>query len=397
MRFDRRAFVALAAQFAVAAVATACGGETTTQPTVGRTAVPVSTSLPTAAAAPMAPTTGATAPTIGATAATTAVVPTAAATIAATRAASNVMLTVYNAQHENLVKVMTEGFTKETGIKVALRNGKDFDLANQLVQEGAGSPADVFITENSPAMQLVASKGLFAAVDKATLAQIPARFSPSTGEWVGVASRVTVLVYNPQKLPANMLPASIMEVATAAWKDRVGVAPSGADFQAIASAVLAIKGADAAGAWLRGLKANARVYSGNGAILRAVNAGEIPAGIIYHYYWYGDRAESGTNSRNTELHFFPNKDPGGFTSVSGLGMLKSSKNAPEAQTLLRYMTGTGGQQILADSTALEYSLNESVKPNPKLKPLSELSIPDVDIATLNGPQIIALMQEAGLL
>jgi iron(III) transport system substrate-binding protein len=38
-----------------------------------------------------------------------------------------------------------------------------------------------------------------------------------------------------------------------------------------------------------------------------------------------------------------------------------------------------------------------VKPNPKLKPLSELSIPDVDIATLNGPQVITLMQQAGLL
>lgn len=418
MRVNRRAFVAMAAQFAVAAVATACGGETPAQPTVGRTAVPAGTTQPAAAAttAPMAATT--TAPTVAATAAPATVASTAAATaalpatggaiaptiasttaptVAPTRAASNVTLTMYNAQHESLVKVMVEGFTKETGIKVALRNGKDFDLANQIVQEGAASPADVFITENSPAMQLVASKGLFAPVDKATLAQIPARFSPTTGEWVGVASRVTTLVYNPQKLPAAMLPASITDVATPAWKDRVGIAPSGADFQAIASAVLAIKGADAAGAWLRGLKANAKVYSGNGAILRAVNAGEIPAGIIYHYYWYGDRAESGTNSRNTELHFFPNKDPGGFVSVSGLGTLKSSKNAAEAQTLLRYMTGSGGQQLLADSTALEYSLNEAVKPNPKLKPLSELSIPDVDLATLNGPQIIALMQQAGLL
>ncbi len=417
MRLDRRAFVALAAQFAVAAVATACG-ETPAQPTVGRTVVPAGTTPPAAGAATSAttaPTVVAavattTAPaTVAPTAAATAVLPTVAPTVAASvaptmapaitpaRAASNVTLTMYNAQHENLVKAMVEGFTKETGIKVALRNGKDFDLANQIVQEGAASPADVFITENSPATQLVASKGLFAPVDKAVLAQIPARFSPTTGEWVGVASRVTVLVYNPQKLPANMLPLSIMDIATPAWKDRVGIAPSGADFQAIASAVLAIKGNEAAGGWLRGLKANAKVYSGNGAILRAVNAGEIPAGIIYHYYWYGDRAESGMNSRNTELYFFPNKDPGGFVSVSGLGTLKSSKNAPEAQSLLRYMTGAGGQQILADSTALEYSLNESVKPNPKLKPLSELSIPDVDIATLNGPQVIGLMQQAGLL
>lgn len=411
MRLNRRAFVALTGQFAVAAITVACGGESNVQPTAGRTAAPVGTTQPavaptlaaTTAPATAAPTVAATtaATTTAPTVAVTAVLPTAAAamvpTTAPTRAASNVTLTLYNAQHEDLTKAVVDTFTKETGIKVAVRAGKDFDFANQIVQEGAGSPADLFITENSPAMQLVASKGLFAPVDKATLAQIPARFSPTTGEWVGVASRVTVFAYNPQRLPATMLPPSILDIATPAWKDRVGIAPSGADFQAIASAVLAIKGNDAAVAWLRGLKANAKVYSGNGAILRAVNAGEIPAGIIYHYYWNKDRAESGMNSRNIELHYFPNKDPGGFVSVSGLGALKSSKNPQEAQTFLRFATGMVGQQALNDSTALEYPLNEAVKLNPKLKPLSELSIPDVDIATLNGPQVIGLMQQAGLL
>ena len=51
-------------------------------------------------------------------------------------------IVVYNAQHENLVKSWVDGFTKETGIKVTLRNGDDSELGNQLVQEGAASPAD---------------------------------------------------------------------------------------------------------------------------------------------------------------------------------------------------------------------------------------------------------------
>ena len=46
-------------------------------------------------------------------------------------------LTLYNAQHEDLVDGDgSRGFTKETGIKVKLRNGSDFELANQIVQEG---------------------------------------------------------------------------------------------------------------------------------------------------------------------------------------------------------------------------------------------------------------------
>lgn len=52
-------------------------------------------------------------------------------------------IVIYNAQHENLVKSWVDGFTKDTGIKVTLRNGGDSELGNQLVQEGSASPADV--------------------------------------------------------------------------------------------------------------------------------------------------------------------------------------------------------------------------------------------------------------
>src|SRR3546814_13937738 len=59
-------------------------------------------------------------------------------------------ITVYNAQHQELLEEMAPIFEKETGIEVKLRNGKDFELANQIVAEGKSSPADVFLTENSP-------------------------------------------------------------------------------------------------------------------------------------------------------------------------------------------------------------------------------------------------------
>ena len=48
-----------------------------------------------------------------------------------------------------------EQFTKETGIKVTYRQGGDTELGNQLIAEGDSSPADVFLTENSPAMAAV--------------------------------------------------------------------------------------------------------------------------------------------------------------------------------------------------------------------------------------------------
>ena len=306
-------------------------------------------------------------------------------------------LVLYNAQHEDLMQTLVDGFTEETGIKVTMKNGKDFELANQLVQEGAASPADVFATENSPAMTLVDSKDLFAPVDKSTLANVPAQFVPSSKNWTGFAARATVVVYNKDKLTKDQLPTSIMDLSKPEWQGKFGIAAGGADFQAIVSAVLADKGAAETEKWLTGLKDNAKVYQGNGAVMKAVNAGEIEAGVIYHYYWYKDQAESKANSGNTELEFLGNKDPGAFVSVSGAGVLKSSKHPKEAQKFAEYLTSKAGQTALSGSTAMEYSIASDVPSNPALKPLSELDPPKLDVAKLNGPKVVELMQQAGLL
>ncbi|MFN8523837.1 MAG: iron ABC transporter substrate-binding protein [Chloroflexota bacterium] len=309
---------------------------------------------------------------------------------------SPVTITLYNAQHVPVAEAWVNDFTAQTGIKVQIRSGRDFELANLLLQEGERSPADVFITENSPAMTAVANGGLFAPVDATTLAQVPTAFSSPVGDWTGIAARSTVFVYNPSRLPADQLPSSMMDLADPSWKGTIGIAPAGADFQAIVSAVLELRGPEATVAWLEGLKANARIFNGNRAIMAAANTGEVAGGIIYHYYWYGDRNESGANSANVELHYFLNKDPGGFVSVSGGGVLKSSKYPAAAQRFLEYITSARGQQMLADSNAMEYAIASNV-PNPKLKPLGELDPPLIDISRLNGPKVIELMQRAGLI
>ncbi|HEX3244265.1 MAG TPA: iron ABC transporter substrate-binding protein [Chloroflexota bacterium] len=310
---------------------------------------------------------------------------------------SDVTLTLYNAQHVALAEAWAKDFTAQTGIKVAMRSGNDSALANLLLQEGSGSPADVFITENSPAMTMVANAGLFAPVDSATVAQVPPQFASPAGDWVGIAARTTVFVYNTSMLGPDSLPISMMDLANPEWSGRFGIAPTGADFQAIVSAVLALRGPEATSQWLNGLKANARIYQGNSAIMRAANSGEIEGGIIYHYYWFGDRRESGANSSNVELHYFGNQDPGAFLSVSGGGVLQSSKYPAEAQQLLNYITSVRGQQLLSESNAMEYAIDSNVAAHPSLKPIAELNAPYVDLSTLNGPQVIELMQKAGLL
>ncbi|QBS43221.1 iron ABC transporter substrate-binding protein [Nocardia sp. CS682] len=306
-------------------------------------------------------------------------------------------ITVYNAQHESLTKEWVAAFTKETGIKVTLRQGGDTALGNQLVAEGAASPADVFLTENSPAMALVENAGLFADVDKPTLDQVPAQFRPSTGKWTGVAARSTVFVYNKDKVAADQLPASLLDLAQPQWKGRWGAGVSGADFQAIVAALLALKGEDATRAWLKGMKENATPFPNNVATMKAVDAGSPDGGVIYHYYWYRDQAKTKESSSHTALHYFKKQDPGAFVSISGGGVLKSSKKQESAQKFLAFITGKAGQEVLRDGDSMEYPVASGVAANPALPPLADLQAPPVDPSELDAKKVTALMTEAGLL
>lgn len=310
---------------------------------------------------------------------------------------NNEGIVVYNAQHENLVKSWVDGFTKETGIKVTLRNGDDSELGNQLVQEGSASPADVFLTENSPSMVLVDNANLFAPLDADTLKQVPAEYRPAHGRWIGIAARSTVFVYNPEKLNEKQLPESLMDLAKPEWKGRWAASPSGADFQAIVSAMLALKGEKATLEWLKAMKANFVAYKGNSTVMKAVNAGQIDGGVIYHYYRFVDQSKTGENSKNTQLYYFKHQDPGAFVSLSGGGVLASSKHKAQAQAFIKYITGKEGQESLRTNNAFEYAVGVNAASNPKLVPLKDLDAPKVEPSTLNSKKVIELMTQAGLL
>ncbi len=306
-------------------------------------------------------------------------------------------LTVYSAQHESLVRAMLEGFTDETGIELEFRDANDSELANQIVQEGSASPADVFLTENSPAIAVVDEEGLLEPVDPATADQVEAPYRPESGNWIGFAARSTALIYNPAEISKDELPASILDLAGPAWQGRVAIAAGGADFQAIVSAVLTLEGEDATREWLAGLQRNAEIYASNTAIMKAVDEGEVPVGITYHYYWFRDQAQNGLIGDDAELHYFRNQDPGAFVSVSGAGVLASSDQKADAQRLVAWLTSRQAQERLADSSALEYAVGVGVASADALPPLADLQAPEVDPGALDAPLVTELMQEAGLL
>ncbi len=307
-------------------------------------------------------------------------------------------LTLYSAQHEPITEAFAEGFEESNGAEVKVRYGEDEGLASQIEQEGDASPADVFLAENTPPLEALSSKGLLAQVDSATLDEVPSQYSSPNGEWVGVAARETVLVYNPDLIAEDELPASILDLAKPKWKGKLAIAPSEPDFIPIVSAIEKLEGEAAAKSWLEGFGDNAKRYNDNEGIIAAVGDGQVAAGIVNHYYWFEAAAEEGKDQIASKLHYFGNEDPGALINISGAGALASSDEPDLAQEFLAYIVSEEGQATMTESGDWEYPLNSAVAPPPGLKPFDTLEPPNVTPADLgDGSEPLKLMQEAGLL
>ncbi len=315
-------------------------------------------------------------------------------------AASAPSITLYNGQHVQTTEQLVAAFEKQTGIQVNVRSNDEDVFANQIVQEGARSPADVFYTENSPALEYLQERGLLAAVEPSTLAQVPAAYDSPLGDWVGVTARVSVLVYNTKLVKQDRLPTSVMQLAQPQWRGKLALAPGETDFQPIVTSIVKTHGKAAALAWLQAVKTNAagHIYPDNETLTEMVNRGQAAIGIINHYYWYRERYDVGAANMHSALAYFAPRDPGYVLDVSGAAVLKSSPHKREAQRFLAFIVSHRGQEIIAHSQSYEYPLGSGVSSAQGLRPFDTLQPAPVSVAELgDGSAALALIQQVQLL
>ena len=307
-------------------------------------------------------------------------------------------ITLYSGQHEQTVSKLAADFEKRTGVHVAVRSADEATLANQIIQEGSRSPADVFFAENPPALQALAERKLLAPVPAATLRVVPRGDSSPSGSWVAVSARSAVLVYNTGKITPAALPSSLLDLASPKWKGKVAIAPGETDFQPLVTSIAQLRGTSAAVAWLKALKRNAKVYDDNELIVAAVNKGAVLTGLVDHYYWYRLRDEVGPSHTKSAIHYFAPRDPGMLVDVSGAAILQSSKHAADARRFLAYLVGKPAQTIIATSESYEYPLRPGVTNTKIDRPLGDIVPAKVSATQLgDGKAALEMLQQVGLL
>jgi hypothetical protein len=120
-------------------------------------------------------------------------------------------------------------------------------------------------------------------------------------------------------------------------------------------------------------------FPNNDAITQAVINGEIPLGLVNHYYVFEFKVQQ--PDAPIDVYFFPGGDPGSLINVAGAGVVNTSDQPGLAQRLLLYLLGRSAQEYFADVTG-EYPLVEGMEANPEVKPMSEIQPPGIDLSSL---------------
>ncbi|HUP66122.1 MAG TPA: extracellular solute-binding protein [Thermoanaerobaculia bacterium] len=309
-------------------------------------------------------------------------------------AAASTTLTLYSGRNEKLIQPLIDRFQTATGIKVAVRYGETSELAATILEEGARTPADVFLAQDGAALGAIEKTELFQPLPPAILERVEPRFASGDGRWVGLSGRARTVVYSTERMKAAELPQSLDALGDPAWKGRFGVAPSNASFQAHMAAYSAVHGEKALRELLRKLVANQpKRYPNNSSIVRAVIAGEIEFGLVNHYYLWQMKREQ--PEAVVENFFMPEGEVSSFINVAGAGLLSREENAVR---LIEYMLNDDSQRYFAQET-FEYPLARNARPSTGLIPLGELRSSQIGFAALSDslPATLELINQSGLL
>lgn len=304
-------------------------------------------------------------------------------------------LIVY-ARDREIAEPLFELFERETGIEVRARWGSPVELADQIIEDGADSPADVLYAPFSDALGSLSAAGRLTPLPDELLDRVPEAYRAPDGTWVGTSSRAHVVFYNTDKVSEDDLPDSILGFADPAWQRRIGWDPTSRSLQSAVTALTQVEGEDAARAWLEGIQANEpAAFGGATPVVTAVAAGEIiEVGFGSHYYLDALQAEG--EAMNVAAKFYSG-DPGGVLNTAGVGIVEGTANETEARAFVDFMLSQPVQEYFAED-AFEIPLVQGTELPAGMPTLDELTVPDLDVEGFNElDEAVQLLTDLGIL
>ena len=288
-------------------------------------------------------------------------------------------LNVYTHRHYFTDKQLFKTFEEQSGIKINVTKLDSSEILREIQSDGKDTDADVLVTVDAARLVYAQYKNLLQAVNSKKLEEIvPSHLRQKDGYWYGVTKRARVLAYNKDKVNLSQL-STYEDLVSPKWKKKILVGKSSELYNiSLVSSLIAYDGEEKVTKWAKGIVNNMarRPLEGDTNQIKALafNRGDV---AIINTYYVGKLLNS-KKPYEVELTdnlgiFFPNqgKDQRGtHINISGMGVVKYSKNKENAIKFMEFMLSPEAQKIYTDAS-FEYPVNEKVKPSELLKSWGE--------------------------
>ena len=310
---------------------------------------------------------------------------------------------VYSSRHYNTDDELYDGFTRQTGIKVNLIEGKDDELIERIKSEGANSPADILITVDAGRLWRAEQAGLFAPIESSILTEkIPANLRHPDNLWFGMSKRARVFMYNKDRIKPSEL-STYEDLADPKWKGKIAIRSSSNIYnQSLVAGLIEVLGEEATEQWCRDLVANfARPPEGNDrAQIEAAAAGIADISVANTYYLprYAKDSDPAKQAIFDKVGvFFPNQSGRGtHVNISGGGMVKTAPHKEEAIAFLEHMVSSKAQEFFALGNN-EYPVVEGVPIDSVVASFGEFKMDTTNVSSYgaNNALAVKIMDRAG--
>jgi len=278
-----------------------------------------------------------------------------AASLAQTRPQA---LNVYSGRHYNTDKQLYAEFTRRTGIKVNLLEGKDDELIQRLRSEGRTSRADLLVLVDAARVVRAQELNLFQAVRSPALNRdVPAGLRDPDGRWYALTRRARPVMVNPALVNPKLI-RTYADLGRPELKGKLCLRNRASVYnQSLTADELVRRGRPTTQQWLKAMVANVQqpFFTSDTPMLRAVGQGRCGAAVANQYY-LARMLEDGNNADRATARkvkvVWPNPT---HVNISAAGVTRSSRNPEAARKLLEFLTSPSSGEGYASANN-EYPL-----------------------------------------
>jgi len=305
------------------------------------------------------------------------------------------VLNLYSSRHYQTDEALYDNFTKQTGIKINRIEAGEDALLERLKNEGARSPADVFVTVDAGRLWRAEQMGLLAPVKSKVLDErIPEALRHPEGLWFAFSVRARPIFYAKGMVDPKDLQ-NYEDLASPKLKGKICMRSSSSMYNlSLMGSMIANDGPEKSEQWARGVVANfARDPKGGDTDqLKAVASGECAVTISNTYYYVRLLKSTKPDEKVVAERVgvvFPNQgNRGTHVNISGAGMLKSAPHPEAAVQFLEYLSGPEAQAYFANGNN-EFPVVGVVKDNKELAALPAFKKDSLNVSLLGRNQAAA--------